>query len=140
VQVPPNLAPVEEVLECGVDDLGGVSPVTDDHINPDYAWPALRELEELADSAGVPLRERLPVYERFLSDGIGAGGRRGRGERDRGERSSADDRNSADDRTDDTEAVTGNEWVSDRIAGAIDAESEAGNRYRAVLAGRSTEF
>ena len=66
VQVPPNLAPVRELLDCGVDDLGGVSPVTDDHINPDYAWPALRELEAIAEEAGVPLRERLPVYERFL--------------------------------------------------------------------------
>jgi FO synthase subunit 1 len=54
-------------LDCGVDDLGGVSPVTDDYINPDYAWPALRELEGLADDAGVPLHERLPVYERFLA-------------------------------------------------------------------------
>jgi len=74
VQVPPNLAPVREVLDCGVDDLGGVSPVTDDHINPDYAWPALRELEAVAEDAGVPLHERLPVYERFL-DGHGADGR-----------------------------------------------------------------
>ncbi len=66
VQVPPNLAPVRNLLDCGVDDLGGVSPVTDDHINPDYAWPALRELERIAEEAGVPLRERLPVYERYL--------------------------------------------------------------------------
>jgi len=51
-----------------VEDLGGVSPVTDDYINPDYAWPAVRELEDIADHAGVPLRERLPVYERFLPD------------------------------------------------------------------------
>jgi FO synthase subunit 1 len=69
VQVPPNLAPVRELLDCGVDDLGGVSPVTDDHINPDYAWPALRELEAIAEDAGVPLRERLPVYERYLEGG-----------------------------------------------------------------------
>ncbi|WP_255148683.1 7,8-didemethyl-8-hydroxy-5-deazariboflavin synthase subunit CofG [Halorarius halobius] len=68
VQSPPNLAPVRELLDCGIDDLGGVSPVTDDHVNPDYAWPALRELEDIADEAGVPLRERLPVYERFLTD------------------------------------------------------------------------
>ncbi|MDZ7700786.1 MAG: 7,8-didemethyl-8-hydroxy-5-deazariboflavin synthase subunit CofG [Halobacteriales archaeon] len=66
VQVPPNLAPARELLDCGVDDLGGVSPVTADHINPDYAWPALDELESIAETAGVPLRERLPVYERFL--------------------------------------------------------------------------
>ena len=66
VQVPPNLAPVRELLDCGIDDLGGVSPITDDHINPDYAWPALRELNDIAEEAGVPLRERLPVYERHL--------------------------------------------------------------------------
>ena len=70
VQVPPNLAPVRDLLDCGVDDLGGVSPVTDDYINPDYAWPALRELEDIAEGAGVPLRERLPVYERFLEDDL----------------------------------------------------------------------
>jgi len=94
VQVPPNLAPARDLVDCGVDDLGGVSPVTDDYINPDYAWPALRELEDIAEAAGVPLRERLPVYERFLdADG----------------------------------------WVSSRIRGAIGAEDEAGQRYRAVL-------
>ncbi|MFB6111798.1 MAG: 7,8-didemethyl-8-hydroxy-5-deazariboflavin synthase subunit CofG [Halobacteriaceae archaeon] len=66
IQSPPNLAPVGDLLDCGIDDLGGVSPVTDDHINPEHAWPAVRELEELAETAGVPLVERLPVYERFL--------------------------------------------------------------------------
>jgi len=69
VQAPPNLAPVGDLLDCGVDDLGGVSPVTDDHVNPDYAWPAVRELEAIADEAGVPLRERLPVYRRYLDEG-----------------------------------------------------------------------
>jgi FO synthase subunit 1 len=68
IQVPPNLAPAREVVDCGIDDLGGVSPVTVDHINPDYEWPALRELEGIADHAGVPLTERLPVYERFVDE------------------------------------------------------------------------
>ncbi|WP_410766569.1 7,8-didemethyl-8-hydroxy-5-deazariboflavin synthase subunit CofG [Haloferax sp. DFSO60] len=68
VQVPPNLSNATELVECGVDDLGGVSPVTDDYINPDYKWPALRELADIADTAGVPLRERLPVYNRFLPE------------------------------------------------------------------------
>ncbi|MFB6192302.1 MAG: 7,8-didemethyl-8-hydroxy-5-deazariboflavin synthase subunit CofG [Haloarculaceae archaeon] len=95
VQSPPNLAPVRDLLDCGIDDLGGVSPVTDDHVNPDYAWPALRELEEIAAEAGVPLRERLPVYERFLGDG---------------------------------------EWISPRIRAEIDGDTDAGARYRAVLA------
>ncbi|WP_348608024.1 7,8-didemethyl-8-hydroxy-5-deazariboflavin synthase subunit CofG [Halobaculum rarum] len=68
VQSPPNLAPVGDLLDCGVDDLGGVSPVTDDYINPEYAWPALAELREIADSGGVPLHERLPTHERFLPE------------------------------------------------------------------------
>jgi FO synthase subunit 1 len=66
IQVPPNLAPARELVDCGVDDLGGVSPVTVDHINPDYEWPALDELRAVADAGGVPLRERLPVYDRYL--------------------------------------------------------------------------
>jgi FO synthase subunit 1 len=66
VQVPPNLAPTRELLDCGVDDLGGVSPVTDDYINPDYAWPAVEELASIASEAGLPLRERLPTHDRYL--------------------------------------------------------------------------
>jgi len=110
VQVPPNLAPVRDVLDCGVDDLGGVSPVTDDHVNPDYAWPALRELEDIADYAGVPLRERLPVYERFLPPSLRSEGV-----------APADPPAEADD------------WISPRIERAIDGGDEAGRRYRAVL-------
>ena len=53
----------------GVDDLGGVSPITADHINPDYAWPALRELEDIAEFGGVPLGERLPTHARYVEDG-----------------------------------------------------------------------
>ncbi|KTG30281.1 7,8-didemethyl-8-hydroxy-5-deazariboflavin synthase subunit CofG [Haloferax profundi] len=68
VQVPPNLSEAASLVDCGVDDLGGVSPVTDDYVNPEYAWPALQELADIADEAGVPLRERLPVYARFLPD------------------------------------------------------------------------
>ena len=68
VQVPPNLAPARDVTDCGIDDLGGVSPVTVDHVNPEFEWPALRELEAIADAAGVALSERLPVYDRFATD------------------------------------------------------------------------
>lgn len=71
VQVPPNLSPTRALLDCGVDDLGGVSPVTDDYVNPEYDWPALRELEDIAQEAGVPLRERLPVYRRYLPGELG---------------------------------------------------------------------
>lgn len=68
IQVPPNLAPVRDLIDCGINDLGGVSPVTTDHINPDYAWPALTELHAIADEANLPLEERLPVHKRYLSD------------------------------------------------------------------------
>ncbi|MFB6166403.1 MAG: 7,8-didemethyl-8-hydroxy-5-deazariboflavin synthase subunit CofG [Haloarculaceae archaeon] len=97
VQVPPNLAPAREVVDCGIDDLGGVSPVTVDHVNPEYEWPALQELRDIADHAGVPLVERLPVYDRYATDewlskpvreaieADDATGRRFRAVRDRGE-------------------------------------------------------
>ncbi len=68
IQAPPNLAPVRDLLDCGINDLGGVSPITTDHINPDYAWPALTELEKIADHANLPLEERLPVHSRYLHD------------------------------------------------------------------------
>jgi FO synthase subunit 1 len=112
VQVPPNLSPTRDLLDCGVDDLGGVSPITDDHINPEYEWPALRELEDIADEAGVPLRERLPVYRRYLPDGLGSDARR----------------------ADVDPAAAENEWISETILRAIEADDEAGERYRDVLA------
>ncbi|MFB6150468.1 MAG: 7,8-didemethyl-8-hydroxy-5-deazariboflavin synthase subunit CofG [Haloarculaceae archaeon] len=111
VQVPPNLAPVREVVDCGVDDLGGVSPVTDDHVNPDYEWPALRELESVAEYAGVPLRERLPVYERYLPPPLRSG--------------DVDPAPAA--------PTESSRWVSERVAAAIGADDDAGRRYRAVL-------
>jgi len=68
VQVPPNLSPVEALLACGVGDLGGVSPVTDDFVNPDYKWPAIRRLETVASKHGKTLKERLAVYPQFIND------------------------------------------------------------------------
>tara|TARA_B110000014_G_scaffold181171_1_gene130458 strand:- start:126 stop:1217 length:1092 start_codon:yes stop_codon:yes gene_type:complete len=68
VQVPPNLASIRNFLDCGIDDLGGISPVTIDHINPDYAWPALQELNLIATEMGVSLKERLPIYDRFVKE------------------------------------------------------------------------
>ncbi len=64
VQAPPNLAQgaLEAVLKAGIDDWGGVSPVTVDFINPEAPWPALHALRERTEAAGFVLRERLPVY------------------------------------------------------------------------------
>jgi FO synthase subunit 1 len=77
VQVPPNLAPAGAVVDCGIDDLGGVSPITTDHVNPKYAWPALQELQSIATEAGVPLTERLPVYDSYLPTELRRAGFRG---------------------------------------------------------------
>jgi len=101
------------LVDCGVDDLGGVSPVTDDHINPDYAWPALGELDAIADDAGLGLAERLPVYDRYLPGEV---------------------------RRDDVGPASGpvstagetNGWLSARIRSAITADNDAGERYRTV--------
>jgi FO synthase subunit 1 len=112
VQVPPNLAPAREVVDCGIDDLGGVSPITDDHINPDYEWPALQTLRDIADFAGVPLRERLPVYERYLPADLRTNsfeGKQAQRDSDGG-------------------------WISPRIHEALTGETDAGRRYRAVVA------
>jgi FO synthase len=64
VQVPPNLEPskLELLLRSGVNDWGGVSPLTVDFINPEAPWPTLRELRHRTEAAGCRLRDRLPVY------------------------------------------------------------------------------
>ena len=68
VQAPPNLAPnlLELLLRAGVNDWGGVSPLTVDFINPEAPWPALRELARRTEAAGQRLVERLPVYPEHL--------------------------------------------------------------------------
>ena len=68
VQAPPNLAPsaLELLLRSGLNDWGGVSPVTVDFINPEAPWPALEALRARTEAAGQRLVERLPVYPRYL--------------------------------------------------------------------------
>ena len=67
VQIPPNLADARYFLKCGVNDLGGVSPVTVDYINPEHPWPEIERLKEIA--AGYTLRERLCIYPRYIKRG-----------------------------------------------------------------------
>jgi FO synthase len=68
VQAPPNLAPevLELLLGSGLNDWGGVSPVTLDFINPEAPWPTLPELRRRTEAAGQRLVERLPVYPEDL--------------------------------------------------------------------------
>lgn len=70
VQAPPNLAPevLPLLLRSGLNDWGGVSPVTLDFINPEAPWPALRELRDATEGAGHILVERLPVYPNYIND------------------------------------------------------------------------
>jgi FO synthase len=69
VQAPPNLAPevLPLLLRSGLNDWGGVSPVTVDFINPEAPWPALRALREATEGAGQKLVERLPVYPSYIN-------------------------------------------------------------------------
>jgi len=64
IQIPPNLADASMLIPCGVDDLGGVSPLTIDYVNPEHPWPQLRELARLVGDA--ELRERLCIYPRYI--------------------------------------------------------------------------
>lgn len=69
IQSPPNLLSDDypELLKAGINDWGGVSPVTKDFINPEAAWPQISELAARTASAGFVLRERLAIYPEFLS-------------------------------------------------------------------------
>ncbi len=69
IQAPPNLTEhgYERLLQGGINDWGGVSPLTPDYINPEAPWPHLAELECRTNAAGQELRQRLPVYPEFIS-------------------------------------------------------------------------
>jgi len=67
IQVPPNLGHkgFPELLQAGINDWGGISPVTDDYVNPDYAWPQIGVLEQATRAAGLVPVERLAVYPSY---------------------------------------------------------------------------
>lgn len=68
IQAPPNLsAPYyEELIDAGINDWGGISPLTPDYINPEKPWPHLEQLRLRTEAKGCQLRQRLPVYPEFL--------------------------------------------------------------------------
>ena len=68
VQAPPNLSDPEQqgrLLDAGIDDWGGVSPLTPDHVNPERPWPAIDVLTRRTAERGLELRERLTIYPEF---------------------------------------------------------------------------
>ncbi len=70
VQAPPNLAydDFPRLLDAGIDDWGGVSPVTVDHVNPEAPWPELERLREATAARGLTLVPRLPIYPEYVAD------------------------------------------------------------------------
>ena len=69
IQAPPNLVDLEEcraLLAAGVDDFGGISPLTPDHVNPERPWPQIEALTELCAEVGFELRERLTAHPELL--------------------------------------------------------------------------
>ena len=69
LQAPPNLSPdnLARVLAAGIDDWGGVSPVTPDHVNPEAPWPAIERLAAVTEAAGFQLSERLTAYPEYVT-------------------------------------------------------------------------
>ena len=67
IQIPPNLTDASLLISCGVDDLGGVSPLTIDYVNPEHPWPAIEELKTITGDA--ELKERLCIYPRYIERG-----------------------------------------------------------------------
>lgn len=77
IQAPPNLVDsgdVERLIRAGIDDFGGVSPVTVDHVNPERPWPRLDSLAEHCAASGFRLGERLTAHPRFIRAMTGPGG------------------------------------------------------------------
>jgi FO synthase len=68
IQAPPNLsAPYyEELIDAGINDWGGISPLTPDFINPEKPWPHIEQLRLRTEAKGSALRQRLPVYPKFV--------------------------------------------------------------------------
>ena len=70
IQAPPNLSPgvYPRLIAAGINDWGGISPVTPDHVNPEAPWPAIEELAERTAAAGKLLAHRLPIYPCYARD------------------------------------------------------------------------
>jgi FO synthase len=76
IQAPPNLsAPYyDDLLDAGINDWGGISPLTPDFINPEKPWPHVEQLRTRTAAKGQRLEQRLPVYPEFLPAAAKRGG------------------------------------------------------------------
>jgi 7,8-didemethyl-8-hydroxy-5-deazariboflavin synthase CofG subunit len=68
IQIPPNLSPgsYSSFLAAGINDWGGISPITSDYVNPEFPWPQIDEVEKKCQTEGFQLRARFPVYPEFF--------------------------------------------------------------------------
>ena len=69
IQIPPNLSPksYQSFLTLGINDWGGISPLTPDYVNPEFAWPEIKKIEKNSKEAGFELKCRFPTYPEFFS-------------------------------------------------------------------------
>ncbi|MDH5463209.1 MAG: 7,8-didemethyl-8-hydroxy-5-deazariboflavin synthase subunit CofG [Nitrosopumilus sp.] len=69
IQIPPNLSPksYQSFLSVGINDWGGISPLTPDFVNPEFSWPRISDVDENSKKAGFKLNCRFPVYPEFFS-------------------------------------------------------------------------
>ena len=69
IQIPPNLSPrsYQSFLSVGINDWGGISPLTPDFVNPEFSWPEINKVDENSKKAGFELKCRFPVYPEFFS-------------------------------------------------------------------------
>lgn len=72
IQVPPNLNPAiyGRYINAGINDWGGISPVTIDHVNPEFPWPSIDSVKQVTEQKDKRLRARLPIYPEFLKGGF----------------------------------------------------------------------
>ena len=69
IQIPPNLSPksYQSFLSVGINDWGGISPLTPDFVNPEFSWPEIDKVDENSRNAGFELKCRFPIYPEFFS-------------------------------------------------------------------------
>jgi FO synthase len=69
IQIPPNLSPesYSSFLSTGINDWGGISPITPDYVNPEFSWPQINDIDRNCSNAGFHLKARFPIYPEFFS-------------------------------------------------------------------------
>ena len=68
IQIPPNLSPnnYHEFLTTGINDWGGISPITSDYVNPEFSWPNIQNVEKKCNDLDFSFKARFPVYPEFI--------------------------------------------------------------------------